>query len=147
MTTIVWDGKELVSDSRVCEGDNIKADFQKLYRLKDGSIFGGSGGVEEILETLEWLENGSPKERPTIEEFSGILIKPSGEVFICFNRLRWRPVKAPVSIGSGSEFARAAMDCGKSARKSVELAARFDTRTGGALQILKLNTSKVRAVS
>ena len=147
MTTIVFDGKELVSDSRMtCDG-HIESDVQKVFELKDGSLYAGAGTYEEILEVLEWIEDGSPRGRPKLEDFEGIHVKQDGSVFTCQSKLRWWRTAKPIAIGSGAKYARAGMECGLSGRKSVELAAKFDTGTGGALQILKLNTSKVRAVS
>ena len=46
------------------------------------------------------------------------------------------------SIGSGCDFAMAAMDLGKSAKESVEYAATRDIYTGGTIRVFNIETMK-----
>jgi hypothetical protein len=45
-------------------------------------------------------------------------------------------VRPPCAIGSGMDFALAAMACGKTAAEAVEIAARFDPNTGGRVDVI-----------
>ncbi len=110
--------------------------FQKLYRLPDGSIFGGAGSIQEILAVLEWLRGG---EKPTdLGNFEGLIITAEGASILGMRLMRV-PVLNPFhASGSGAQFALAAMDCGRTAVQAVRLAARWDAETGGPVQSMRL---------
>lgn len=134
MTTLAWDGKTLAADTLASNG--IKWRFHKLYRLPDGSIFGGAGSCQEILAVLAWLRKG---EKPAdLQNFEGLIITKAGVSALGMRLMREPVLERCYAVGSGSHFAIAAMACGKNAVEAVRIAARFDPGTGGRVETLTL---------
>lgn len=133
MSTVAWDGRSLAADRQCCGG--FKARTTKVWRLPDGSLFGGAGIIEQILAVRAWLEEGGDKPE-RLDDFSGILIE-SGRAYRLEEKLiRDRIVERCHAVGSGAPFAITAMALGKTAREAVLIAARFDPRTGGGVDVL-----------
>jgi hypothetical protein len=133
MTTVCWDGKTLAAD-RQCYG-SFKTRARKAWKLRDGRLFGAAGTTEEILAVRAWLEEGGTKP-DGLENFHGILIE-NGKVYRLEEKLtRHRILERCHAIGSGAPFAITAMSLGKTAREAVLIAARFDPRTGGGVDVL-----------
>lgn len=100
----------------------------KAYRLTDGRLYAGSGAAEDCEAVREWLEKTGDK--PVVKDFVGIIIE-SGECFRIEDKLVKIPVKSPFhAVGSGRDYAMAAMHYGKTAREAVELACLYDVYTG-----------------
>ena len=150
MTTIAWDGKTVAADSRVTRGDHVipgEANLRKIIHLRDGSVFAGSGVLENINLALNWIEDGMPERKPTIKEaMRGFVVNHDGEVFEFSEALILDRCYAPFfAIGSGDQYALAAMHLGCDARRAVEVAATFDTGTGGEIVCMVPEHRKVRA--
>jgi hypothetical protein len=134
VSTICWDGKTLAAD-RQCSAD-FKTRAKKIFRLSRGRLFGAAGVFEQVLAVRDWLEEGGDKPEG-LNEFSGILID-SGRAYRLEGKLiRDRILECCHAVGSGSPFAITAMHLGKSAREAVLIAARFDPRTGGGVDVLE----------
>lgn len=128
MTTIAFDGRTLAADTRSTSG-GMPWECTKAHKLKDGRLFAGSGSAEDCEAVLCWLECGGDK--PTTKDFFGILIE-SGQCFRLEDKLIKMPVRSPFhAIGSGRDYAIAAMHYGKTAREAVELASIYDVYTAG----------------
>lgn len=134
MTTIAWDGKTLAADTRATSsGMPYKA--VKLFKLADGSLFAGSGDYGQVCSVREWLESGG--EKPRADDFAGLLVAPDGAAFRLETALIRLPLYEPFhAIGSGRDFAMAAMHCGRSAREAVEIAALYDVFSGGEIMAI-----------
>lgn len=140
MTTIARDGKTLAADTRSTSG-GMPWDCIKAYRLSDGRLYAASGAAEECEAVFAWLENGG--DRPAVKDFFALLIEHGK----CF-RLEDKLVKIPVAskfhaVGSGRDYAMAAMHYGKSAKEAVELACLYDVYTGGPVTELHISTAEV----
>ena len=134
MSTICWDGKTLAADRMCCA--SFKARTTKVWRLANGALFGGAGVMEHVLVARAWLEEGGDKPE-NLDDFCGILVE-SGKSYRLEGRLiRERIVERYHAVGSGSPFAITAMHLGKTAREAVLIAARFDPRTGGGVDVLE----------
>lgn len=135
MTTIAWDGKTLAAD-RQGDAGGLKFAVCKLRTMADGSLIGVAGPLSNGLELIKWIEEGeAPDKLPAFQrtdDWAGLLrIMLDGRIL----RYERGPIPFEVlepfySIGSGRDFAMAAMAMGKSAAEAVELAARFDSGTG-----------------
>lgn len=136
MTTIAWDGRSLAGDtqSSVC-GNRVKA--QKIWRLNDDLLFGGSGEFQIVLAVKDWLNGGAEKPKlPSDAEFSGLLIR-RGRAFRLWSYLVEVEILEPyAACGTGQDFALAAMFLGKSAEEAVWVACQFDVNTGGDVEVL-----------
>lgn len=126
MTTIAWDGRSLAADSKMAGAYVMRA--TKAWRLPDGSLFGGSGIFEQVLQAKDWLEAGRPTEgKPTLDEMQAILIKPCGTAVFLDERLREIPISEPwAAVGSGAQFAAAALALGHTALEACQVAAQLD---------------------
>jgi hypothetical protein len=134
LSTIAYDGKTLAAD-RLCVA-SYKTKARKLWKLSKGRLFGGAGITEQVLAVRAWLEDGGDKP-DGLTDFNGILIE-SGVAYRLEEKLiRDRILERCHAVGSGSPFAITAMHLGKSAREAVLIAARFDPRTGGGVDVLE----------
>lgn len=140
MTTVAWDGRTLAADRQVSAGNDIVAYVVKVRRCADGRLIGACGSLDVMAALLDWLEQGG--ERPDCmgdkNAAEAIEIMPDGAVWNHLQHARVRLVSGPTAIGSGSGYARAAMECGKPAAEAVKIAAKFDAGTGGKIDALHL---------
>lgn len=141
MTTIAWDGTSIAAD-RLCGGRYTVA---KLWRLPDGSVIGGAGLYDDIVEVVHWLASGAredekPRLAPREESSDLLLIDPEGRPhWLTWPHLRRVPIVEPYeAIGSGSEYALGAMAMGASAKRAVQIASRFDPSTGRGVTVAKV---------
>lgn len=127
MTTIAWDGKTLAGDTRSTAG-GFAYQTTKVFKLPDGRLYGACGAAEEGEAVLQWLVLGGDK--PQVKDFCAILIE-DGKCFRLEDKLIKFQVDSPFhAIGSGRDYAMAAMHYGKNAREAVELACVYDVYTG-----------------
>lgn len=126
MTTIAFDGKTLAGDTQT---SMYRGAATKVHRLTDGRLYGACGQLQDAIAVLEWLEGYG--EKPKVEDgFHAILIK-DGECFTLENKLvKVGHGRKIFAVGSGRDFAMAAMHLGKSAREAVLVAHQFDVDTG-----------------
>jgi len=137
MTTIAYHhkDKQVAVDSRYTRGDIIDTDKgNKVRKNKRGTwIFAGHSGDFDDLMELE--RNDKVEIRP---DCGAILISDGaaysvdtdedGVCIIC-------KINENLTIGSGSHFALAAMDLGKTAKQAVEYAKTRDIYTGGRVRV------------
>lgn len=153
MTTIAYDGRYLVADGRSTIGGQITGkNTQKVFPIdlnlgesKVRGVFAGAGAFETVVQVKQHLERADlfePEFIPEIAagEFGGLLILETGEVYELESKLVPLPVEFPVSIGSGSQFASAAMVAGKTAIGAVEIAKELDCFSGGKSRVFDTST-------
>ena len=145
MTTIAWDGQTLAADKRACYGGNIQT-VTKIHRVH-GCLVAGSGELSFILAMVEWVRNGRdpssfPAHQRDKDDWQPVLVIEPGGVVLLYERtphpIRWE--RLPCAIGSGRDFALAAMHCGKTAREAVELACALDVFCGNGIDTMTLET-------
>ncbi|MCC5884210.1 MAG: 20S proteasome subunit A/B [Halomonas sp.] len=136
MTTIVWDGTTLATDSLISVNGSTYNHAQKLFQLESGEWVAFAGEQQEWWEVLEWLEAGALRnDKPHVTRVEMIIAGPDG-VFEMFNKLVRIPVKGPVAYGTGWKWALAAIDHGKCAVEAVEYAISRDHDSGGEIQAI-----------
>lgn len=144
MTTIAYDGRTLAADKRFSSGNGIFV-VTKLFRVND-CILGLAGTSALCLEMVEWFRAGAkpealPEAQRDSEKSAGMLvIRPNGVV----HKYECGPYPMVMegrqhAMGSGGDFARAAMYLGKSAAEAVLVAANFDSGTGNGVDTLELH--------
>ena len=140
MTTIACDGKELAGDRLSVDNNGMPREVQKIFKIKKGKykncIIGGSGGYEDLLKAVEWFECGG--EKPSLKDFNAILLTKSGMYRMENGLILDKIFEGMHAIGSGRDFAIAAMYLGNSAQRSVEIASKFNVYTGSKIDSLKL---------
>lgn len=145
MSVIAWDGFRLAADKRILMGNMIRT-TTKIFR--DGNaLVGYSGGADAGEEILAWFRRGRdpatfPESQRNKDDWAGLLVVFDDGIIWKFERTPY-PVKFPpqlFAIGSGSDFALAAMHCGKDAAQAVEIACLFDSSCGNGVDVLTHHT-------
>lgn len=147
MTTVAYRGGILAADSRATHGDAGATTATKLFRKRIGRrehLVGVAGDLYAALIFIDWYGTAETK-RP--EQFAdlfdagedfGALIWDGKSLWECNRLCRMVRVEEPYfAVGSGAQFALAAMDCGKSAREAVRIACRRDNNSGLPVAWLK----------
>lgn len=143
MTVIAWDGRTLAADKRSDYGGCIQM-VTKIHRA-GGCLVGGAGEFSFILAMVEWVRNGrDPAQFPAHQRDKDdwqptLVIEPDGRPAL-YERtpypIRWeRPFGA---IGSGKQYALAAMRLGHDARMAVAVASEFCPGCGNGIDALTL---------
>lgn len=143
MTCIAWDGKTLAADKRATYGGMI-CTVTKIFRVY-GLLVGGSGELPFILAMVEWVRNGRkaedfPASQRDKDDWQAVLVIEADGTPLLYERTLFpvRYEQQHIAIGSGREYARAAMYCGKSAREAVEVACALDSGCGNGIDVLTL---------
>jgi len=136
MTTIAFDGKTLSADSQIT-GAYLENGCYKIKRIGD-KLCGGAGDFQSVLMFFNWIKDGEPEKKPDLDKDFEALI-------VCGNKVHWigeKLIRIPTAkicaIGSGCQFAIAAMYCGKTSKEAVALAKKLDAGTGGKVRTLSL---------
>jgi ATP-dependent protease HslVU (ClpYQ) peptidase subunit len=144
MTVIAWDGRMLAADRQATVG-SLKRSATKIFRLPDGLVaLSGDGSHAHAL--LAWCRGvRDPREFPRGDhpDTSGHLtvFAPDG-VRVYDGMGRGYPEPIPdefIAMGSGRDFAMAAMHLGCDARRAVEVACTFDVYCGMGIDVLQLD--------
>lgn len=147
MTIIAWDGKMLAADKRsVCVG--LISTTTKIRRMPDGELIGCSGDMDAAAAMMKWYEDGAdPASFPANMDVNGsfranmIVIRRDGTV-TKYERSPYPMVfeDKQAAMGSGRDYAMAAMYCGLNAKQAVEVASHFDNGCGNGVDVLTLDT-------
>lgn len=146
MTTIAWDGKTLAADSMMNMAGIPRA-CTKIWKLPLNRLLGCSGDYQDALAVKEYfLDEGAKKEKPKVRDnFTALLIRPIGvthgaAIFKLEDNLIPIPIKEKIfAIGSGSDFALAAMRLNCDAAVAVSIAIEFDVYSGGLIDAISLD--------
>lgn len=145
MTVIAWDGKTLAADRRAVQGGFCFAST-KIFRVND-FLVGFSGNASRGGEYLAWLrEGGDPKKFPENKDENDcfvwlLVIRADGTIEKYENS--GYPIivdEKHFALGSGQDFATAAMYLGFDAVKAVEVASRFDEGCGNGIDTLTFDS-------
>ena len=141
MTTIAWDGNTLAADKRAVNGTSHST-VTKIRKIK-GELCGGGGQFSSVLEMFEWINKGKkpeefPKSQLDDDKWAPILVITKTNKI-----LKYEQSPIPIeyedgmqAIGSGRDYALAAMHLGKNAKEAIEVASKFDPHTGNGVDTL-----------
>lgn len=143
MTVIVWDGITLAADKRACHGDTIYT-TTKIFKAR-GCLVGYAGHASFGQQMLAWFNAGEipvdfPNTQRDKDDWAGLLvIRPDGTVQK-FERTPYAHTfhDKQVAIGSGSDFAKAAMHLGCTAEQAVGVASAMNISCGNGVDTLTL---------
>lgn len=133
---------EMAADS-ICAGDDVHYLVSKLHKAPR-SIFGGAGQWDTLLRFYAHLtvSNGAPEALLKILEPCGdieVLEMRADGLYVyesCYISTRIK--NDFYAVGTGRNFAIAAMHLGASPREAVALAALYDPNTGGPIEEMRL---------
>ncbi len=138
MTTIAYKNRVVAYDSRVTAGDLItNDDAEKKYVINDVVFF--MAGAHSDYKRFHSLYFGGNESIEHID--ASALVIDGGELFMVSvdsESGMWKQpmlLSNPCAIGSGTQFALAAMDLGLSADEAVKQAIKRDCKSGGMVRI------------
>lgn len=140
MTTILYDhDSQVVTVDGLCtRGDYIVSHEYKKWKYVDGAIFFFCGAVADIEKFL--CAKDGPVSTETLE-VTAIMVTPDRQAFMCsvYEGKYWKsPLLCSEAIGSGADFAIAALDHGATAEEAVKYASFRDTGTGGKIYLFDI---------
>lgn len=155
MTTVAYKNGVLAADGRMSLGDMIiKEDTVKVFWVNN-HLVGVCGRARAISTFVTWLQKMTDYHivnqevgalvdlvPPTLEDDDGwtaLVVTPNKQVLMYEgNTPIEMGVDVPMSIGSGSVFALAAMDAGANAEEAVKVAMKRDVFSGGTVTVVQL---------
>lgn len=142
MTVIAWDGTTLAADRRATLGGHTYA-TRKLFRIGD-TLVGFSGSADRIGAYRAWLEAGRDVATyPKQEENSNVyfLVIHRDGTIERFEDTPWPIVicEPQAVLGSGRDYARAALHLGYDAVCAVSVACEFDESCGNGVYTLRFD--------
>ena len=142
MTIIAWDGKTLAADKRLTNC-GMASPVTKIFRCEE-SLIGISGEFSLAQELINWYKNGCeidkfPAFQRDEDDYVGMLVINKKGVFK-YGRTPFPMILESqfFAIGSGRDYAMAAMHLGKTAVEAVEIASIFDCGCGNGVDSLTL---------
>ena len=145
MTTIVYDHKlgQIAVDSRSTASGMIVSDNEIKWHVdENGVTWFLSGCVSDYSLLFDSFKNGDRAfDLPEIPDASAIIVRDK-KVFlrgVTDKGEAWtQPLSSSRCIGSGAQFALAAMDFGCTAADAVKYAATRDCYTGGKVHVFDI---------
>lgn len=146
MTTLAWDGRYLAADRRHQSGSVPHYDACKIVPdpTRDGSFYASTGPMAWTAAWIAWDTRGAdPHGMLPISGLEGhqgglVRLRDGKCEMLDFRLPYWTTAGPRWSFGSGADFALAAMACDRNSMEAVEIAARFDTCTGGGVDFVDL---------
>lgn len=140
MTVIVTDGHLMACDGLIEDNQTIVSTIaKKIDRLSDGSLVGTAGDclVGDLI--VKWI-NTSPRKRgeyPGDGQTRALHLMPNGVLHLYCRECKGNPlpVDPPYAIGSGMDYALAALDMGGTVSQAVAVAIKRNAYCGGDIQI------------
>lgn len=149
MTVIAWDGQTLAADKR-CSYGGMVCTVTKIFRIGN-LLVAGAGDFPHVLAMVEWVRRGrDPADFPVAQGSKDdwqplLVIEPGGKALI-YERTPY-PVHYEqdyMTLGSGREYARAALHMGADAVEAVRVASALDVNCGNGVDILELQPSTTK---
>jgi ATP-dependent protease HslVU (ClpYQ) peptidase subunit len=141
MTTIAYRDGVVAADTQMSES-GCAYRTSKLHRIA-GDIVAVSGEMYPAQRFLDWYAHREMTlDFSDDHQFECLIATAGGQVFTVDRNMAFLPVRlfrgGFYAIGSGRDFALAAMRCGKSAVDAVRIAAEFDTCTSTPIDQMKV---------
>lgn len=117
--------------------DIPEASAKALFGCKRVFI-GGAGNADHFGHIVNylWIPEGKP---PRIKDVEMLMLNDKGEIYHATTFSNWFRIKDPFfAIGSGMQFAIAAMSSGKTPYEAVKIASKYDAGTGKGFNKLEM---------
>jgi hypothetical protein len=145
LTIIAWDGKTLAGD-RAATNCGYHNTVKKIHRVP-GGLVGLCGDGDGAQDLLAWFRAGRPageypKCQTTDDRGSAYFVDAEGVLWSydkTVNAARYEQKFA--AMGSGRDYALAAMYLGHDARRAVEVACALDNGCGNGIDALEIEVS------
>lgn len=142
MTCVAFDGRSLAADKQATNYDCRNHVVTKVFK-HNGYLLGISGKADIALEMLNWFKDGCAKaDFPSVSEDrygTLLVITPDKRILMYTESATPVPYEQEFcAIGSGRDYALAAMHLGYSAKKAVSVACHFDVNCGNGIDVVTL---------
>ena len=133
----------LAADKRASCGGHINV-VTKIFRVGD-ILVGGSGDLSFVLAMIEWVREGRardkyPEHQRDKDDWQPLLVIETDSTTSVYDRTPF-PIRYEglhTALGSGREYAYAAMYLGKTAHEAVQVACALDSGCGNGIDVLTL---------
>lgn len=149
MTTIAYKDGILAGDRQSNYG-SLPAATTKIHRHGKW-VAGACGNTAQIAQVHKWVADGmDPSQYPAFQNdpqdaVTMLLASAEGLFVLDCTPVPYKIEQPFFAIGSGRDFAIAAMDLGLNAVEAVHLASKFDTTTGLGVDAMTVEGSVVDA--
>ncbi len=149
MTTIAIDDKTIAADGMaVCGGEIVALDAIKMRWVPQRGVALAMVGAYALFDRLcDWYLTGAAlRVLPPSEDDWCLVVAGGGRGVSRFIKALPYQDRMPdiTAFGSGGAYAVGALANGASAKRAVEIAARFDPFTGGRVRVLCLMTGRLQ---
>lgn len=145
MTTIATDGVTIAADGRQCMASEVINDNARKIIVRSGHIFACAGSVPMTRAAIDWFLGGAvPSEVPKAEgqDWALVVIGQDRRMIRFTDKCAYPDeFPYPQGFGSGSEYAQAAVLCGKTPKEAIQLIIdhKLDTGTGGTVMEVNID--------
>lgn len=140
MTTIVTNKKAIVADRRLVVAGHINQTVEKIIQVSPELIIASAGTMFDEFRAIQHFKKKNWPSLPPIDfEDTGFkaILWLAGDWFLCDGDTVPIPILDEFAcIGSGAEFALAALHLGKTLEEAVDLASRLDVNTGNGIMVV-----------
>lgn len=147
MTTVAANLDSIASDLQVTHpaGHKFKLDT-KIISIHQPAFYpvpfhvGLCGNLEKFGELINFLQYPQDyKKPPKIKGMEALVLTEDKKLFTFYQPTNWVKVDQKYyAVGSGSSFAMAAMEAGKTPLQAVKIASKFDLYTGLGFKSINL---------
>jgi 20S proteasome alpha/beta subunit len=145
MTCIAWDGRVLAADKRASSA-GYGSTVTKIVRTSAGELLGVSGDFGAGQALMTWYQSGAnpdsfPDNRDANDSYRArLLVIDAGPRIRIFESTAYAMTIEDkcYAMGSGRDYALAAMHLGRNSRKAVEVACTLDSGCGNGIDTLRL---------
>ena len=139
MTTIACSKTQIACDLQATHSGGLKFKIRtKIVPINNPVVYphkfyvGLCGDTSLFTDIVGWLADPSAYKRPPKGNGGDfIVLAEDGCIFTFANPSQWMPVDQPYySVGTGMNYAMAAMAAGKTPYEAVKIAGKFDPSTG-----------------
>lgn len=149
MTTIVYDHKaqQIAVDSRATSSGVIVDDESRKWVITEsGELWFTCGAICDANLLIECFKDGDKKINIELIPDANAFVVRGGNVLmrgVTPDGEAWtQELTSKRCLGSGSSFALAALDFGRTAKEAVEYAATRDCYTGGVVHVYDIKSGK-----
>jgi ATP-dependent protease HslVU (ClpYQ) peptidase subunit len=143
MTTVIYNHKEkqIACDSRLTAGTLIVSDTIEKFKSNKKGMWFFAGAKSDESQIMELEHNDKPGVKP---DCCALLVKNKKCYLVAFNDHYCSITENEYneSIGSGGEFALAALDFHASTETAVEYAITKDSASGGEVHVYDIEKGK-----
>lgn len=130
MTTVAVSHTEIAYDSQVTYGNRKAATPRPKVTIVKGTVYAAAGDASAVELLPKWHQAGAKPDKAPKGDWEFLAITRAGMRHYTDSSPHGVSVQAPMALGSGGDFALAAMVLGHSATDGVKLAAALDVYTG-----------------